>query len=49
MKARSRGEAGGVESDREEKVLLREIDGEDGGELAEAIASVGGLIPLAKR
>jgi hypothetical protein len=49
MKARSRGEVGGVESDREEKVLLREIDGEDDGELAGSLASVGGLIPLAKR
>jgi ribosomal biogenesis protein LAS1 len=49
IKARSRGEIGGPESEREEKSLIREIDGEDMGEMAEALAAVGGLIPLAKR
>lgn len=49
IKARSRGEIGGPESEREEKSLIREIDGEDILEMAEALAAVGGLIPLAKR
>ena len=49
MKARSRGEVGAADSEREEKTLIREFEGEDMVEIAEALAAVGGLIPLAKR
>jgi hypothetical protein len=49
IKARSRGEVGASESEREEKTLIREFEGEDIVEIAEALSAVGGLIPLAKR
>jgi len=49
IKSRVKGELAGLEADREEKRLRREFEDEDFGEIAEALASVGGLIPLAKR
>jgi hypothetical protein len=47
-KSRFKGESSST-ADRDEKRLKREFDDEDAGEIAEALAAVGGLIPLAKK
>lgn len=49
IKSRLKAETSEVEFERESKRLRRELDDEDVIEVAEALASVGGLVPLAKK
>lgn len=49
MKSRLKVEITDVDFEREAKRVRRELDEEDVGEVAEALASVGGLIPLARK
>lgn len=49
IKSKLKAETSEVEFERESRRLKRELDDEDVVEVAEALASVGGLVPLARK